>query len=57
MEELKRLKEETAARLDKYGYNGRKFAESIKKISGYYNGKPARVEVKQPNGDKIEIFL
>lgn len=57
MEELKRVKEETAARLDAFGYNGRKFAESIQKIKGYYNGKPARVEVKQQNGDKIEIFL
>ena len=55
--ELEKVKEETAARLDTYGYNGREAAANIEKISGYFNGKPARVEVKQPNGDKIEIFL
>ncbi len=55
--ELEKVKEEAAARLDSLGYNGRKFAESIQKITGYYNGKPARVEVKQPNGENIEIYL
>ena len=57
MEELKKVKEETAARLDVLGYNGKEAAERIQKISGYFNGKPARVIVKQPNGDKIEIYL
>ena len=55
--ELEKVKEEAAARLDALGYNGREFAESIQKITGYYNGKPARVEVKQPNGESIEIYL
>lgn len=55
--ELEKVKEETAARLDTFGYNGRKFAESIQKITSYYKGKPAAVEVKQPNGEKIEIYL
>ena len=55
--ELEKVKEEAAARLDSLGYNGREFAESIQKITGYYNGKPSRVEVKQPNGESIEIYL
>ena len=55
--ELEKVREETAAALDKYGYNGREFAKNIQKITGFYNGKPARVEVKQPNGENIEIFI
>lgn len=55
--ELEKVKEEAAARLDALGYNGREFAESIQKITGFYCGKPSRVEVKQPNGESIEIYL
>ena len=55
--ELEKVREETAAALDKYGYNGREFAENIQKITVFYNGKPALVEVKQPNGENIEIFI
>ena len=55
--ELEQVRKEYAARLDALGYNGREFAENIQKITGYYCGKPSRVEVRQPNGENIEIYL
>ena len=55
--ELEKVKEEAAARLNALGYNGREFAESIQKITAWYAGKPARVEVRQPNGENVEIYL
>ena len=57
MDNLEAVKKEIAANLNKYGYNGREVAAQIERITAYYNGQPARVEVRTQDGRKIEIYL
>lgn len=55
--ELEKVKEEAAARLDALGYNGPETVKTFEAVTGYYNGKPARVAAKAANGESIEIYL
>lgn len=55
--ELEKVKEEAAARLDSLGYNGPETVKTFEAVTGYYNGKPARVAAKAANGESIEIYL
>jgi hypothetical protein len=57
MDNLEAVKKEVAANLNKYGYNGREVAAQFERITAYYNGQPARVEVRTKDGRKIEIYL
>lgn len=57
MNELEKVRKETAERLNKYGYNGKETSGKIVRITSYYNGKPSRVEVATKDGKKVEIYL
>ena len=57
MNELEKVKNETAERLNKYGYNGEEISGKIERITSYYNGKPSRVEIRTQDGQKIELYL
>ena len=51
--ELKQVKREAAAELNRYGYDGEAFAKKIVMVSGYWKGKPSRVMLT----DGTEIYL
>lgn len=57
MKDLESVKKEIAGMLDKYGYNGREVAGRIERITAYYNGQPARVEIRTADGKKLEIYI
>lgn len=57
MNELDKVKAETAERLNNKGYEGARIAEQIEQITAYYNGQPSRVEVRTQDGQKIELYL
>jgi hypothetical protein len=57
MNELDKVKAETAERLNNKGYEGTRIAEQIERITGHYNGQPSRVEIRTQDGQKIELYL
>lgn len=57
MNELDKVKAETAERLNNKGYEGARIAEQIERITAHYNGQPSRVEIRTQDGRKIEIYL
>ena len=50
---LEQAKERAAEKLNKYGYDGERFAAQIVRVSGWFGGQPSRVVM----ADGSEIFL
>ena len=50
---LEQAKERAAEKLNRYGYDGEKFAAQIVRVSGWFGGQPSRVVM----ADGSEIYL